>query len=426
MPTLGAGGTGAAQLDTFANDQAAQLKMAAQAYQDAMGPQQKYELVEQELDLLLKEKLIDQNAYNAALAQAVDLKSKSAKKGLEGSVDALNPGGGQMQQLRQQMDALRAMASSGVGLDGSKLNAGDLAAIKLQMQAITEEEDKILLKTGGVDAGFKAWADDLQRVKSEGEFTFEMLTQASKGFEDNAVKSIMQILETQRGGHANLIKQLRSMWSNYFDNLAEMAMKQGLQKLLAPVGTMITQKIPALGGVLGSAGKDTALATNTTALGLNTTADTADTTALGLNTTALGVLTAKMGASAGVGIGIPGIGTGGGSDAGGGGSIGDGIDSAMPGNAAGTDFWPGGSTWVGERGPEILNLPRGSQVTPNDVATRGGGTTNHYHYDQRGAVVTDDLMRKGDAARMIAAGKNTAVQEAIMNVSEIAKRSLRR
>jgi hypothetical protein len=36
-----------------------------------------------------------------------------------------------------------------------------------------------------------------------------------------------------------------------------------------------------------------------------------------------------------------------------------------PGLADGTDNWRGGPTWVGERGPEILNLPRGSQVIPN-------------------------------------------------------------
>lgn len=33
--------------------------------------------------------------------------------------------------------------------------------------------------------------------------------------------------------------------------------------------------------------------------------------------------------------------------------------------ARGTDYWRGGPSWVGENGPEILNIPRGSQVTPN-------------------------------------------------------------
>lgn len=34
-------------------------------------------------------------------------------------------------------------------------------------------------------------------------------------------------------------------------------------------------------------------------------------------------------------------------------------------NANGTNHWKGGPTWVGERGPEILNLPKGSQIVPN-------------------------------------------------------------
>lgn len=35
-------------------------------------------------------------------------------------------------------------------------------------------------------------------------------------------------------------------------------------------------------------------------------------------------------------------------------------------NASGTSFWKGGLTWVGEEGPELLNLPRGSQILSNE------------------------------------------------------------
>lgn len=33
-------------------------------------------------------------------------------------------------------------------------------------------------------------------------------------------------------------------------------------------------------------------------------------------------------------------------------------------NASGTDNWSGGQTWVGEEGPELVSLPRGSSITP--------------------------------------------------------------
>lgn len=38
--------------------------------------------------------------------------------------------------------------------------------------------------------------------------------------------------------------------------------------------------------------------------------------------------------------------------------------------AEGTDSAPGGMAWVGERGPELVNLPKGSQVIPNHAIKR--------------------------------------------------------
>ena len=66
-------------------------------------------------------------------------------------------------------------------------------------------------------------------------------------------------------------------------------------------------------------------------------------------------------------------------------------------NATGTDFWPGGLTWVGERGPELLDLPRGSKVFEADrsrqMALQAGAggrspavhVTLHQTFDARGA-----------------------------------------
>lgn len=50
----------------------------------------------------------------------------------------------------------------------------------------------------------------------------------------------------------------------------------------------------------------------------------------------------------------------------------------IPGYASGTNFHPGGMAIVGERGPELLNLPRGAQVMPRlpqmpAIASGGGG-----------------------------------------------------
>ena len=40
----------------------------------------------------------------------------------------------------------------------------------------------------------------------------------------------------------------------------------------------------------------------------------------------------------------------------------------------------GGAAVVGERGPELLNLPRGSNVTPMAAGAGGGSTTVNNNY----------------------------------------------
>lgn len=47
-------------------------------------------------------------------------------------------------------------------------------------------------------------------------------------------------------------------------------------------------------------------------------------------------------------------------------------------NADGTDYWRGGLTWVGERGPELVSLPQGSRVYSAEDSRNMGGTNNYY------------------------------------------------
>lgn len=66
------------------------------------------------------------------------------------------------------------------------------------------------------------------------------------------------------------------------------------------------------------------------------------------------------------------------------------IGSSIPRYADGTDFHPGGLAIVGERGRELVKLPRGSQVIPNNVLRRSGGSSSVtvapvYQIDARGA-----------------------------------------
>ena len=77
----------------------------------------------------------------------------------------------------------------------------------------------------------------------------------------------------------------------------------------------------------------------------------------------------------------------GGSGAGGG--VTGGYPGVPPPNAAGTKNWRGGLTWVGEEGPELVNIPRGAQIMSapasmallaNAFGGKGGTTEIHHHY----------------------------------------------
>ncbi|MBB3289911.1 MULTISPECIES: tape measure protein [unclassified Rhizobium] len=68
------------------------------------------------------------------------------------------------------------------------------------------------------------------------------------------------------------------------------------------------------------------------------------------------------------------------------------IPTPRPGFAKGTDFAPGGTAWVGEEGPELVNLPRGSQVIPNDRLSSlsvGSAVNVHVTSDVRVSVDND-------------------------------------
>lgn len=67
-------------------------------------------------------------------------------------------------------------------------------------------------------------------------------------------------------------------------------------------------------------------------------------------------------------------------------------------NARGTNNWRGGPTWVGEEGPEIVDLPAGARVYPADQSRRMAGS-NTYNF-------TVDFERVRDVTRLIDTAKN--------------------
>lgn len=81
------------------------------------------------------------------------------------------------------------------------------------------------------------------------------------------------------------------------------------------------------------------------------------------------------------------------------------VKGMLTGYADGTYNHPGGYALVGERGPEILRLPTGSQVYPTGVSqsmmqsARGGGDTYNITIDARSVREFNDIVRIARSAR---------------------------
>lgn len=86
----------------------------------------------------------------------------------------------------------------------------------------------------------------------------------------------------------------------------------------------------------------------------------------------------------------------------------------IPGNALGTNNWRGGASWVGEDGPEVVNLPRGAQVTPNNMLGGSGGGSFTYApvIDARGASL-EAVNELKQAMKIDAAQFNGKVERAV-------------
>jgi hypothetical protein len=75
-------------------------------------------------------------------------------------------------------------------------------------------------------------------------------------------------------------------------------------------------------------------------------------------------------------------------------------------NAEGTDYWSGGQTLVGEKGPEIVNLPRGSQVIPNDKI--GSGSNQPINVTFNGVFTGNEMEFRKLAIKVFQAASDVA------------------
>lgn len=85
----------------------------------------------------------------------------------------------------------------------------------------------------------------------------------------------------------------------------------------------------------------------------------------------------------------------------------------LTGNATGTDHFGGGMTWVGEQGKELVQLPRGSKVIPNNQTKNysGGGASTVNITVQAGAYMGSQQDARRYAVMIADALKDVAAMQ---------------
>jgi hypothetical protein len=92
--------------------------------------------------------------------------------------------------------------------------------------------------------------------------------------------------------------------------------------------------------------------------------------------------------------------------------------AGLPGRASGGSVSSGMSYLVGEQGPELFTPGSSGGITPN-----GGWGGNTYHnYDMRGAVVTDELVRKAELASAMRFTEGRSVARSVAASAQLAAR----
>lgn len=69
-------------------------------------------------------------------------------------------------------------------------------------------------------------------------------------------------------------------------------------------------------------------------------------------------------------------------------------------NAGGTKNWRGGLTWVGEAGPELVSLPRGSQIMNAQDSRSMGGDTFYVTIDAKNVKEFNDIVKMVQSERI--------------------------
>ncbi len=351
-----------AELDRIERDKSRRLEQEAQSLADA-----KFDAERDGLQVQMD--LADNQADRKRIAlQLLDAEREHLKASLEAVLASQTIADADKQRAQIALDALNANAGAqreAVSRQNETPAERYMRDLNPSANALKEQIDEI--KISGLQSLNDQLADAIVNFKSLGDVARNVLRQVATDMLSLQLrKSLTEPLARMLGlgGSAKVGGNTGGLEDN-FDKILG-----GSSASLTAAGTTLT----TAGTSLSAAAATLQAAAST----LTTTAATSPATVSG-GGGFLGTLLKIGGAVAGAigGGGFGGMAAAGASSVGS--SVVGGASAALKMFAKGTDFAPGGLAIVGEQGPELVNLRRGSQVISNDDLKGMGSNDNTVH-----------------------------------------------
>ena len=253
-----------------------------------------------------------------------------------------------VESLRQQLAATEELAAQ----TGRKEDILHVQQLRNELELLAATGDLVAKKFQDVFAG--SFEEAINAAIEGGKSLNDIL----KSLEKSLVAGIGRIASQNISESLFKTGGLLSGIGDFFSQTVGFGKAQPGDAATVGLTGAAAQSTSALTALTGAAAADAALLTVSTSA-VTSSASLAALTAAATTAAAALASVAASSAASGVASGLGAVG----------GGVGSSIGSALTGLfgfASGTPFAPGGLALVGERGPELVNLPRGARVIPND------------------------------------------------------------
>lgn len=326
----------------------------------------------------------------------------AARAGSKEAADAFAQLGVKITDSRGELRDAETVFAEVIDALGEIENATERDALTMNVFGKSARDLNPLIQLGS--EGFAALAQEAHNVGG----VMENEALASLGAVDDAMQRFDQATEAAKRNlsvqFAPALENIMDVGTDLFQSIGEAAEESGIVSVFAALMDIVAAIEPLFEVLFGTVGESTGSVLKPLAVALGVVADALSIIANLIAIIIEGIkwlVSLGQNSDAGANISrywgnITGIFEGDGATA-------RALESTNIGrNARGTEYWGGGYTWVGEEGPEIVELPRGSRIYSNAESKSMGGDVFNITIDAKNIQEFNEIVQIARRKRLTA------------------------